>query len=100
MAYTWCERRIALFDWDDANLEHIAEHDVEPEEAEEAVLDPKRVSRTAYAREGERRYAVLGVTEDGRRLFVVFTRRGLAIRVISARDATDAEKRIYRTRGK
>lgn len=70
-----------LFDWDDANLDHIAEHGVEPEE-------------------GERRYAVLGSTEDGRRLFVVFTRRGSATRVISARDATDAEKQVYRTRGK
>jgi uncharacterized DUF497 family protein len=89
-----------LFDWDDANLDHVAEHDVEPEEAEEAVLDPKRISRTAYAVEDERRYAVLGSTEDGRRLFVVFTRRGSATRVISARDATDAEKRVYRTRGK
>ena len=30
-----------LFDWDDANIRHIAEHDVNPEEAEEVVLgDP------------------------------------------------------------
>lgn len=36
-----------MFDWDDANLDHIAEHDVEPEEAGEAVVDPKRVSRAA-----------------------------------------------------
>jgi len=58
------------------------------------------VPRAAYAVDGEQRYAVLGATEVGRRLFVVFTRRHGAIRVISAREATDAEKRVYRTRGK
>lgn len=89
-----------LFDWDDANLDHIAEHGIEPEEAEMAVLDPARVSRTAYALDGERRYALVGATEDGRHLFVVFTRRGSATRVISARDATDREKRSYRARRK
>jgi hypothetical protein len=29
----------ALFDWDRVNLDHIAEHNVAPEEAEEAILD-------------------------------------------------------------
>jgi hypothetical protein len=28
----------ALFDWDSANIGHIAEHDVAPEEAEEVIL--------------------------------------------------------------
>jgi hypothetical protein len=28
----------SLFDWDDANVIHIAEHDVVPEEAKEAIL--------------------------------------------------------------
>jgi uncharacterized protein len=31
----------SLFDWDTANIAHIAEHEVVPEEAEEVVLgDP------------------------------------------------------------
>ena len=30
-----------LFDWDRANIDHIAEHDVTPDEAEEVILgDP------------------------------------------------------------
>lgn len=30
-----------LFDWDDANILHLAEHDVQPDEAEEVILgDP------------------------------------------------------------
>lgn len=86
------------FDWDDDNVEHMSGHGVEPEETEEALLDPHRRPEAAYNALGERRYAGLGRTEDGRLLFVVFTRRGGALRVISARDATDAEKRRYRRR--
>jgi len=33
----------AEFDWNEGNAEHIAEHRVTPDEAEEAVLDLKRV---------------------------------------------------------
>jgi hypothetical protein len=28
-----------MFDWDEANLRHVAEHDVEPFEAEEVVIN-------------------------------------------------------------
>lgn len=87
-----------MFDWDDANIDHIAVHQIGPNEAEEAVLDPERVSRTASAVGGERRYAVVGATEAGRRIFVVFIRRSSAIRVVSARDASENEKRNYRIR--
>jgi uncharacterized DUF497 family protein len=86
------------FDWDDANIEHIAAHQISPEEAEEALSDPFRIP--AYRVGGERRRAVLGSTEDGRLLFVVTTRRGNGIRVITARDATTSERRRYRERGK
>jgi uncharacterized DUF497 family protein len=44
-----------MFDWDDANVDHLARHDVTPEEAEEALLDPRRIGASAYAVEGERR---------------------------------------------
>jgi hypothetical protein len=33
------------YDWDDENVRHIARHDVEPYEAEEAVEDPRRALR-------------------------------------------------------
>jgi uncharacterized DUF497 family protein len=41
------------------------------------MLDPKRVARDAYIVEGERRRAVVGATQDGRLLFVVFVERGV-----------------------
>jgi uncharacterized DUF497 family protein len=86
------------FDWDDDNIEHIARHGVEPWEAEDAMLDPDRVGASARNVPGERRFAVVGATESGRVLFVVFTRRERGIRVITARDANDSEKRRYRRR--
>jgi uncharacterized protein len=49
---------------------------------------------------GEKRSAVVGATGGGRLLFVVFVRRGDLIRVVSARDAAQSEKRAYRRRRK
>lgn len=87
-----------MFEWDDANADHIARHAVTPEEAEEALLDPRRIGTPAYSVEGEARTAILGSTEDGRVLFVVFTRRHGLVRVVTARDAAPAERRRYRRR--
>jgi uncharacterized DUF497 family protein len=44
----------------------------------------------------EPRYYVLGRTNDERHLFIVFTIRKNKIRVISARDMSRKERRIYR----
>lgn len=73
---------------------------MEPDEAEEALLDPRRIGTPAYNVAAERRWAYLGATELGRIVFVVVTRRGGRIRVITARDAEAAEGRRYRRRRK
>lgn len=86
------------FEWDDANVGHIARHGVTPAEAEEALLDPRRLGMQAYQVKGEPRWAALGGTEAGRVLFVVYTKRGPNIRVITARDAERDERRRYRRR--
>lgn len=89
------------FDWDDANIDHIAEHNIDFEEAEEALLDPRRIPAPAYrGADGERRRGALGMTVEGRLLFVAFTRRGSLVRVVTARDAAVREKRRYESRGK
>jgi uncharacterized DUF497 family protein len=84
-----------VFDWDDDNANHVRRHGVDPEEAEEAVTDPRRIGTPAYSTRRETRFAVFGTTEAGRLLFVVFTRRRRLIRVITARDAAPNEKRQY-----
>lgn len=44
---------------------------------------------------GEKRYALLGLSTAGRLLAVMFTERGEAIRLISARRATLRERKDY-----
>lgn len=71
-------------------------HGVEPYEVEEALLDPEQVSGDAFNVGTETRDAVIGKTDDGAILFVVYTIRNKKVRPISAREATDKEKRRYR----
>jgi uncharacterized DUF497 family protein len=49
---------------------------------------------------GEERRAIIGATSAGRIIVVVVTRRHDLIRVVTARDADEREKRRYRGRGK
>ena len=84
------------FDWDPANVEHIARHKVEPEEAEEAVEDPAALPFAAHrGPHGQPRFGVLGATEDGRVLVVVLEERQDRLRVVTARPATEAERARY-----
>jgi uncharacterized DUF497 family protein len=89
-----------MFDWDEHNIGHIAEHGVDPEEAEQVLRSPARVRVPAHSTESEERRAVVGPTDDGRVLFVVIARREERIRVVSARDATPGEKKRFRRRSK
>jgi uncharacterized protein len=86
------------FDWDAANVEKIdRDHGVQPEEAEEALSDPYLCFAPAYPGPGgEKRQGAIGATEDGRILFVVFTRRGQLLRVVTAYDAPPGYKQRYR----
>jgi uncharacterized DUF497 family protein len=83
-----------LFDWDDANILHLAEHDVMPEEAEEVVLgDPLDAGFDVVNSEERRSY--LGETDEGRILRVLITMRGERIRVLTAFDASGYLKNFY-----
>ncbi len=83
-----------LFDWDDANILHLAEHDVMPEEAEEVLLgDPLDAGFDVV--NGEERWSYLGETDEGRILRVLITMRGERIRVLTAFDASRYLKHFY-----
>jgi len=72
-----------LFDWDDANILHLAEHDVAPEEVEEIILgDPLDIGLEVV--DGEERSSHIGETNEGRILRVVITFRGERMRVVTA----------------
>jgi len=76
------------FHWDDANRGHLALHNVTPEEAEQAILDPDAVLLEIQTGGEEERTKALGITKAGRILTVVVTFRGDAIRPITAYTAT------------
>lgn len=82
------------FDWDQANIRHLARHDVKPHEVEE-------VFRRRYAFEfdepveGEDRFLIYGTTAQGRYLTISFTERKGRTRPITAWDMTEEELKTY-----
>ena len=60
------------FDWDDANRDHLALHNVTAEEAQQAILDPHAVLLEIQSGDEEERTKALGITSGGRILVVVF----------------------------
>ncbi len=84
-----------IFIWDDHNIEHIAKHGVEVFEVEEAMLDGDRVKINAHSGH----LGLIGATEEGRRLVVIYIKKiGKKYRVITARDAEEEEKKLYKRR--
>lgn len=74
------------FDWDEANIGHIARHDVTPVEVEEAFANAP-VELSSYVRNGEVRNAIAGTTDSGRVLFVVYTVSAESLRVVTAHES-------------
>ena len=86
------------FDWDEWNAEKIwSKHQVSRAECEQVLFNqPLVVGEDPEHSKEEMRYFVLGQTDKGRELFMVFTARDDLIRVITARDMSRKERRIYR----
>ncbi len=85
------------FDWDAGNTTKSWDlHQVTPAVCEQAFFNrPILVAIDEGRSAEERRYAALGQTKSGRRLAIVFTIRGTLVRVISARNMSRRERRIY-----
>ena len=60
------------FDWDDANVRHIALHGITPLEVEQSTLDEKAVLLELQSVKDEERVQLVGMTPAGRLLAVVF----------------------------
>ncbi|MCW5981247.1 MAG: BrnT family toxin [Bryobacteraceae bacterium] len=83
---------ISGFDWDDANITHIERHQFTPDEVEEVFAGRHKVRRAR-----QKLYVALGETLDGRLAFVVFRRlSGGLIRIVTARDMDETERRLFR----
>lgn len=88
---------IVGFDWDEGNREkNWLKHQVTTSECEEAFFNlPLLLQPDPSHSQVELRYFVLGQTNVGRYLFIVFTVRNDKIRVISAREISQKERAIY-----
>ena len=85
------------FEWDKGNKDkNWIKHQVTNSECEQIFFNrPLIVQCDEKHSNIENRYYALGVTDLGRRIFVVFTVRNKKIRIISARDMSRKERKVY-----
>lgn len=85
------------FEWDEGNKnKNFIKHSVTIREAEEIFINrPLYVSHDKYHSKIEERYQALGKTTNGRLLFAAFTIRYDKVRIISVRDMSKREERVY-----
>lgn len=80
------------FDWDEHNEDKLLErHNVSALEAEQCFANPN-----TRRREGDA-LLLMGATDEGRMLFLVYEQKPKGVvRVYSAREMTEKERRAYR----
>lgn len=86
------------FDWDEANTAHIARHGVSRDDAEAVFYNAPREleGRTVN---GEARQTIIGPTDAGSLLVVVWTIREGTVRVVTAYPAKAKLRRWYAEKG-
>jgi len=89
------DRKIVEFEWDEGNKEKsLKKHSVPNNEAEEAFFDTdKQEYPDPTHSKKEPRKILVGSTKKSRLLFIVYTKRGKKIRIISARDLNKKKER-------
>ena len=86
-----------LFDWDSANVDHIASHRVTPAEAEQVMAnDPVDLDFAIIGE--EERWTAIGHTGRLRILVIVWTVRDNAIRIVTAWEAPRTLHKTYLAR--
>lgn len=86
------------FDWDEGNLPHVALHGVTPDEVEQ-VFFSNPLEFEGRIVEGEERFLIVGATDAGRILNVVWTERDGKIRTVTAYESKGKYRRAYLERG-
>lgn len=90
------EEKLIEFDWNEGNIGKNKKHHIEDKESEEVFLDEfKIIYKDILHSKTEERFIIIGKTEKKRLLYVVFTKRGKKIRIISARDTNKKEIKLY-----
>ena len=85
------------FDWDKQKAaRNLAKHGVSFQEAATVFGDPLSDTFDDPAHSSdERRFLIIGTSENGRLLFVSHTDDGVTTRIISARELTRNERKSY-----
>lgn len=85
------------FEWDKGNLDkNFKKHNVVNKEAEEIFGNkPIKIFKDREHSQEEDRFVALGVTNNDRNLYIVFTIRKEKIRIISARNQSRKERKLY-----
>lgn len=88
------------FEWNEEKAEkNLAKHRVAFDEATTVFDDPLHVDfYDPDHSDEEERYLIVGRSRRGRLLILSYMERGAAVRLISAREATPAERRTYEGR--
>ena len=86
-----------ILEWDPEKAEsNLAKHGVDFHEAGTVLDDPLSTTfPDPHHSMDEERYLTIGLSASGRILVVAHTDRGEAVRLITARPATSAERRFY-----
>ena len=90
-------RQCSGFNWDEGNIDkNWIKHTVSPSECEQVFFNyPLVIQDDPVHSTTEKRFYALGQTDMKRYLFIAFTVRSNLIRVISARDMSRKERRVY-----
>jgi len=90
------------FEWDKGNIDkNVKKHGITNENAEKIFLEEKSIfSEDIKHSKIEKRYQILGESRKGQVLSVVFTIRNEKVRIISARQANQKERKLYETKNK
>lgn len=85
------------FDWDEGNSDkNWIDHRVSIKESEQVFFNsPLIIADDKKHSKFEKRYHALGRSDQNRLLFIAFTIRQDLIRIISARDMNNRERRKY-----
>ena len=85
------------FEWNEGNRDkNWIKHKVTSSECEQIFFNqPLIINLDEKHSTGEIRFYALGHTDLNRKLFIVFTIRNKKIRIISARDMSKKERKIY-----
>jgi len=85
-----------VVEWDPAKAQqNVRKHGVSFADAVTALEDERALTDRDVSSNDEERWVTMGIDGEGRVLVVVYTWRGENLRLISARNATRGERRVY-----